>query len=320
MSTVTQSFSLVAVEPDFVIQIAKIISDFVRLTAEAKIKEIDEAPSGQLGEFMTGGRGHWASALEGDWSGVSASMLSYSKGGRSYNADGMGPILKIEQSVEGIAAWIPTADVDSYQVLISSQFPPDIRVTVNGYRAGGYANVEVKGIGADPEVESQIDSLLNSFTEVASKYLNADANAEFSVFLGHGHGSDWKMLKQAIEEAGYPVLAFESAPRAGDVNLHVIEASIRSARVAVLHLTPDDEMASGLFRGRQNVVHEIGYAQGALGTRQVVIVQHEGVEMFSNLDGVSVVRYQANSLFDKLEEVVTNLNAIRVRPQNGGGK
>jgi predicted nucleotide-binding protein len=136
------------------------------------------------------------------------------------------------------------------------------------------------------------------------------------VFLGHGHGSDWKILEEKIQAAGYEPQAFESSVAAGAVNIFVIDSAIRGAFAAVLYMTPDDTMADGSKRARQNVIHEIGYAQGVLGIRNVIVVQNDEVQAPSNIDGVTVVRFKTGALYDKLDEVVAYLNKVKFAPKD----
>lgn len=49
-------------------------------------------------------------------------------------------------------------------------------------------------------------------------------------------------------------------------------------------------------RARQNVVHEAGLFQGRLGFNRAIAVVDNGVEVFSNLDGVQQIRYDKGNV------------------------
>jgi predicted nucleotide-binding protein len=65
---------------------------------------------------------------------------------------------------------------------------------------------------------------------------------------------------------------------------------------AVLVMTAEDETAGGEVRARQNVVHEIGLFQGKLGFNRAVVLVEEGVEVFSNLQGIEQIRYSKGNI------------------------
>lgn len=257
--------------------------------------------------------------------GVDVRLDSYGKAGRSVSMDEFSDLpgaLMLDRSPEGLAQWVLDNGFDHYQLSLNTRVEAgesslSVSVQLYGYMGGASLSVEVEDWNGTQDSSPLVNAVMDEIESVVAPFAAVEENAEFPVFLGHGHGSDWKLLKDALEDAGYPVLAFESVPRAGDVNINVVEASIRAARAAVLHLTPDDELTSGHKVGRQNVIHEVGFAQGALGVRQVVIVQQEGALLPSNLDGVSVIRYVPNSLYDKLRELVETMKTIQSRVVSG---
>jgi len=87
----------------------------------------------------------------------------------------------------------------------------------------------------------------------------------------------------------------------------------RNSTVAILVLTAADQMVDGRYRGRQNVVHEIGFFQGTLGWENAIVVVEEGVELFTNLDGTQQVRYPAGNISAAVGDVVATLRARRIQ-------
>lgn len=331
MAKINDNFMFTTLEPSLIIDLCKVLADLAREGCRKRLSELEA----QVAEPNQSPEDDWKpSEIESlraeialEFPDVVVRLTGYNEGSRNVVVNPrphdreIDPVLDgYEDSPAGMAEWVGNTDIDSYQLELKSNRNWGLGVTfgISGYKPGGHLSVEVDDSENTVESRAAANAVFESVDEIASAFSTKESNAEFKVFLGHGHGSDWKVLKDTLERAGYPVMAFESMPRAGDVNINVIEASIRSSNAAVLHLTPDDEVTGGKKRGRQNVVHEIGFAQGALGVRQVVIVQHVGAESFSNLDGVSVIRYESNSLYDKLEDLVANMNEIRARGGNYG--
>ncbi len=63
------------------------------------------------------------------------------------------------------------------------------------------------------------------------------------------------------------------------------------AGMALIVMTAEDEQPDGAKRARQNVIHEIGFFQGALGFERAIIVLEEGCEKFSNVDGIIYIGF-----------------------------
>jgi len=63
----------------------------------------------------------------------------------------------------------------------------------------------------------------------------------------------------------------------------------------------------GEFRARQNVVHETGLFQGKLGFSRAIVVVEEGVEVFSNLQGIDQIRYSKGNIKETFGAVLATL-------------
>ena len=69
-----------------------------------------------------------------------------------------------------------------------------------------------------------------------------------------------------------------------------------SADVALLVLTAEDEQADGRKVARLNVVHEVGLFQGRLGFERAIVLLKDGCEEFSNIEGLSQIRFPSATL------------------------
>lgn len=134
----------------------------------------------------------------------------------------------------------------------------------------------------------------------------------FKVFIGHGRDPQWKYLKRILEENhGFNVDAFEAVERAGYLTLTSIDMMVRASSVALVVMTGEDEMKDGSRRARENVVHEVGFCQGALGMQNTIILLEEGVSEFSNIAGMTQIRFPKHDLLSVEEKVVAALQQRR---------
>ena len=130
------------------------------------------------------------------------------------------------------------------------------------------------------------------------------------IFIGHGRASDWRDLKDHLhEQQHYAVEAYETGARAGHAIRDVLDAMMESATFAILVLTAEDEMADGQLRPRENVVHETGLFQGRLGWTRAIMLVENGVEPFSNVAGITQIRYDKGQIRSTFGDVVATLKA-----------
>lgn len=134
----------------------------------------------------------------------------------------------------------------------------------------------------------------------------------FKVFVGHGGDPQWKYLYRALNDThGILAEAFESSERAGYHTLVVVEKMVRSSAVAVVVLTGELQDQDGSWRARENVVHEVGFCQGALGIQNTIVVLEEGVSEPSNIAGLTQIRFPKGGLNDVEMRIVEALEERR---------
>lgn len=128
------------------------------------------------------------------------------------------------------------------------------------------------------------------------------------VFIGHGRSSDWRDIKDHLRDSHhYTIEAYEVGSRAGHSIRDVLSTMMESSTFALLVMTAEDETADGDARPRQNVVHEAGLFQGRLGFNRAIAVVENGVEVFSNLDGVQQIRYDKGNVKSTFGEILATL-------------
>ncbi len=112
------------------------------------------------------------------------------------------------------------------------------------------------------------------------------------IFIGHGRSGVWRDLKDHLQDQhGYSVVAYEVGARAGldvkDILLEMLETS----SFACLVMTGEDLTAAGTSHARQNVVHELGLFQGRLGFNKAIALVEDGVDVFSNINGIQRLNF-----------------------------
>lgn len=129
-----------------------------------------------------------------------------------------------------------------------------------------------------------------------------------TIFIGHGHGDAWREIKDHLSDKhDLPIIAYETGARAGHHIRDVLEEMVTESNFALLVLTGDDITDDGNRRARQNAVHEAGLFQGKLGFHRAIVLVEEGIEVFSNIDGVQQIRFEAGNIAATYGEVLATL-------------
>lgn len=77
--------------------------------------------------------------------------------------------------------------------------------------------------------------------------------------------------------------------------------------MAFLVMTAEDDFGDGTKRARDNVIHEAGLFQGRLGWTKAIVLLEDGCTEFSNLHGVSHIKFGKNSIKDSFVDVRRSL-------------
>lgn len=75
------------------------------------------------------------------------------------------------------------------------------------------------------------------------------------------------------------------------------------ASFAFIVMTAEDEHADGTKHARENVVHEAGLFQGRLGFERALVLLEEGCEEFSNIEGITQIRFPKGNIKAVSEEI-----------------
>lgn len=143
-----------------------------------------------------------------------------------------------------------------------------------------------------------VDEAINDHYEIGR------ATRKNRVFIGHGRSDAWRKLKDFIHaRLGLPWDEFNREPMAGETTVNRLQEMLSAAGFAFLVLTAEDEQNDGTLRARQNVIHEVGLFQGRLGFRKAIVLLEEGCESFSNIDGLTQIRFPKGRLESCFEDL-----------------
>ncbi len=78
---------------------------------------------------------------------------------------------------------------------------------------------------------------------------------------------------------------------------------LNGAKFAFLVMTAEDEHADKKLHARENVIHEIGLFQGRLGFEKAIILYEDGCEEFTNITGITQIRFPKGNIKAVSEDI-----------------
>lgn len=163
---------------------------------------------------------------------------------------------------------------------------------------------------AKGELVRRIESLegyVSALEPLGSRFL-LDTRGGSRVFIGHGRSPVWRELKDFLQDRLHlPWDEFNREAVAGYTTFERLDAMLSAAAFACLIMTAEDEHADTSLHARGNVIHEVGLFQGRLGPRKAVILLEEGCAEFSNIIGLSQLRFprgRISAVFEELRRVL----------------
>jgi predicted nucleotide-binding protein len=154
------------------------------------------------------------------------------------------------------------------------------------------------------KITADIGRKAGSHLERKSRQKIAAGRVGTNVFIGHGRSSEWRKLKDFIQDRlQLPWDEFNRVPVAGITNITRLSEMLDAAAIALLVLTAEDEMADGEVQARMNVVHEAGLFQGRLAFTKAILLLEEGCSQFSNVEGLGQIRFPKGNIVACFEEI-----------------
>lgn len=143
---------------------------------------------------------------------------------------------------------------------------------------------------------------------------------EANVFIGHGHALVWFQLKDFLtDRLRLRCDEFNSQSVAGRTTIARLEEMLDHAWFAFLVMTGEDLHGDGAAHARENVVHETGLFQGRLGFERAIILLEDGCAEFSNVHGLTTIRFPRGNLAPAFEEIRRVLEREKVKAEARNG-
>jgi hypothetical protein len=139
------------------------------------------------------------------------------------------------------------------------------------------------------------------------------AKTEGKIVIGHGQSPVWRDLKDfLVDRLKLNPDEYNRQSAAGLSTKERLETMLDEAVFAFLVMTAEDELADGTKIARANVVHEAGLFQGRLGFERAIILLEEGCEEFSNIVGLTQIRFPKGNVKAEFEEIRRVLERERI--------
>ncbi len=124
------------------------------------------------------------------------------------------------------------------------------------------------------------------------------------IFIGHGRSPLWRELKDFIaERLRLPWDEFNREAVAGYTTSERLQTMMQQAGFALLVMTAEEESADAKLHARPNVIHEVGLFQGHLGLNRAIVLLENGCAEFSNIIGLSQIRFPIGDIAARFEDV-----------------
>lgn len=128
------------------------------------------------------------------------------------------------------------------------------------------------------------------------------------IFIGHGQSQTWRVLKDFLfDRLGLAWDEFSREAVAGFTTFERISQMLSEAEFAFLIMTAEDTHLDQSQHARENVVHEVGLFQGRLGPKKAIILLEEGCKEFSNIVGLTQIRFpkgRISAIFEDIRRVL----------------
>jgi len=137
-----------------------------------------------------------------------------------------------------------------------------------------------------------------SSQEQCVKRLEERIKQTATIWLIHGGGSQiWLEIGKFIEhDLKLRYVEFSDLTSKRFFVAERVQTMVGASELAIAVMSSEDKTAEGKMRARQNVIHEIGLAQGVLGWDRVLLLREKGIEDFTNMAGLVYVSYNREDL------------------------
>lgn len=147
-------------------------------------------------------------------------------------------------------------------------------------------------------LENFVDRLEKAGREMHTPYRRT------RIFIGHGRSPLWREFKDFIEDRlGLLSDQFNRESAAGLPTSDRLWQMMSESMFAFLIMTAEEEHLNNEVHARPNVIHELGLFQGHLGFPRAIILLEEGCAEFTNIVGLTQIRFPRDDISARFEEV-----------------
>ena len=156
---------------------------------------------------------------------------------------------------------------------------------------------------SEPWLDKAVIQIDEAITDHYALIHSKRAMAE-RVFIGHGRSLTWLQFKDFLQDRlKLKWEEFNRQPTAGITVIQRLQEMLDASVFAFLVLTAEDEHLDGSQHARENVVHEVGLFQGRLGFNRAIVLLEEGCAEFSNIYGLTQIRFSKDKIDATFEEI-----------------
>ncbi len=117
------------------------------------------------------------------------------------------------------------------------------------------------------------------------------------IFISHGRSGDWREVQAYLErDLKISTLELAQEPNLGRTVLNKLGEESDKCGAAVIVMTGDDISDDGIHKARENVMHEMGFFQGRYGSKNVIVLHENDVNIPSNIGGLVYIGFPKNTI------------------------
>jgi predicted nucleotide-binding protein len=194
---------------------------------------------------------------------------------------------------------------DSHAMQGGLQIPPHIQVQARLAEQFSYGS-------AVADLGKQVRYISTYLQKRHKMKGNSVGRTDGKIFIGHGRSATWRDLKDFIQDRlRLQWDEFNREPTAGKSTKERLEEMLDASSFAFLVMTAEDETPDGKWQARANVIHEVGLFQGRLGFERAIVLLEHGCEEFSNITGITQIRFlkgNVRAIFEDIRQVLEREN------------
>lgn len=211
---------------------------------------------------------------------------------------------RLEQAIAAVGIAMDSAAGSELSIAVLEKETKRLRDLLDSTAMDAFSMFnDIFGSMRQPNTPAQNKSRAEA-TTAPTKTDGASLKRQPTIFIGHGRAPVWRELKDFVcDRLGLKYEEFNREPTAGLANKERLKQMLDAVDFALIVLTAEDEHSDGTKHPRLNAVHEAGLFQGRLGFEKAILIVEEGCTNFSNIEGLTQIRFPRGQMKGAYEEV-----------------